>query len=419
MPAKLDRFLFYRYSEYERVGYQLKPTNMKQFWIGILLLAIACKKMDDYKKWGESGEIRYPATFDSLKVISGNQRVMITGLLTSDPSVTKFRVFWNSGSDSLEVPITRSGTVDTIRQIISNLPEGPMTFVIRTYDNAGNTSIPMNITGNVYGESFQTSVNQRGNRVVLSTAFNMDGSATINWANTDAYVGVLGMHLHYFDAWDRERDTIVPVQLKDQQTIVPGISIKKPIGYNTLYLPDSVGIDTFTVASKELSLFTEVGLLNAVAPVANMAFDGNRWATLRDWITNDAAKNHGGYGGTDKDSRKIYFEAGWGAPAIQNGKIHQVANLPPGKYSFEGSVDWFHQGSRNDVYLVVMPGDAGLPDVDNLNNAIAYKKLDNGSSIELPFEITEPGIVSIGLLLYMNDDGEAIRFNHLKLYIEQ
>jgi hypothetical protein len=54
-----------------------------------------------------------------------------------------------------------------------------------------------------------------------------------------------------------------------------------------------------------------------------------------------------------------------------------------------------------------------------MSTAMAYKKLDNGSYIELPFELTEAKTVSIGLVLYMNDDGEAIRFNNLKLYIEQ
>jgi len=400
---------------------------MKQYFTGIRLSLLAllltgivasCKKMDDYKKYGEGGEIIYPATFDSLKVIPGNGRVMITGLLTGDPGVTKYRVFWNNGSDSLEASITRKGKTDTIKQIVDHLPEGPMTFTLRTYDSKGNRSIPMIVTGNVYGASFQTSVNERGNRAVLKSVFNPDGSAVIAWANVDAYVGVLGMRIHFFDANDQARDTIVAAKLKDQQTTLPGISILKQITYNTLYLPDTVGIDTFSVAPNTLPLFTEVALLNNVHPVANVANDGSRWAILRDWISNDAVKNHNGYGGTDiSGDPKIYFEAGWGGGPVHNGKIYQVVTLPPGKYSFEGAIDWWYAGSHNDVYLMAADGSNGLPDVNNIGASFGYKKVDNGWGVTMDFTLTQQTTLSIGLLLDMADDGEAMRFNSLRLYI--
>jgi hypothetical protein len=401
---------------------------MKQYIISIrmvLLIAVlgsvvvSCKKMDDYKKFAEGGEIVYPATFDSLKVIPGNNRVMITGFLAGIPNVVKYRVYWNDGLDSLETSIIRKGKVDTIRQIISNLPEGPKTFIIRTYDDKGNRSIPMTITGNVYGANFQASVNERGNRAVLKSIFNKDGAAEITLADVDAYVNVLGMHIRYYDATDKVRDTVIPVKLKNQVAVVPGVSVQRPITYNTLFLPDTVGIDTFTVQAKTLDAYTEVTLLNNIHPVANQANDGNRWATLRDWITNSAAKNHNGYGGTDiSGDPRIYFEAGWGAPAIQNGKIYQVCTLPPGNYSFEGDIDWWYAGAKNDTYLVAASGANGLPDVSGLGTAISYKRVDNGSRVISTFTLTRQTTLSLGLLLDMADDGEAMRFNSLRLYIK-
>ncbi len=129
-----------------------------------------------------------------------------------------------------------------------------------------------------------------------------------------------------------------------------------------------------------------------------MANDGSRWAILRDWISNAAVKNHNGYGGTDiSGDPKIYFEAGWGAPGIYNGKIHQVVTLPPGKYKFEGSVDWFNKGSRNDTYLVAMPGTNGLPDVDQLGTAFASAKLESGWWWwDTTFELTQQTTFSHG-----------------------
>jgi hypothetical protein len=401
---------------------------MKQYIISIrivlliVLLAgvvVSCKKMDDYKKYAAGGEIIYPATFDSVKVIPGNNRVMITGLLAGIPNVVKFRVYWNDGLDSLEAPITRKLKIDTIRQIIGNLPEGPRTFTIRTFDDKGNRSIPMTVTGNVYGSNFQASVDERGNRAVLRSIIDKDGAAEISWANVDAYVGVLGMHIHYYDANDKAHDLIEPAKGKDQVTIIPDVSVLKPVTYNTLFLPDTVGIDTFTVAPATLPAFTEVTLLNNTHPVANQANDGSRWAVLRDWISNDAVKNHNGYGGTDiSGDAKIYFEAGWGAPAIQNGKIHQVLTLPPGNYSFEGDIDWWAVGAHNDTYLVAAAGGNGLPDVSSLGTAIASKRVDNGSHVTNTFTLTQQTTLSLGLVLDLGDDGEAMRFNSLRLYIK-
>jgi hypothetical protein len=186
-----------------------------------------------------------------------------------------------------------------------------------------------------------------------------------------------------------------------------------------LFLPDTVGIDTFTVAPKTLPAFTEVSLLNNIHPVASQANDGSRWAVLRDWVSNDAVKNHNGYGGTDiSGDAKIYFEAGWGAPAIQNGKIHQVLTLPPGNYSFEGDIDWWAVGAHNDTYLVAAAGGNGLPDVSNLGSTIAYKRVDNGSHIINTFTLSQQTTLSLGLVLDLADDGEAMRFNSLRLYIK-
>ncbi|AEV97843.1 hypothetical protein Niako_1472 [Niastella koreensis GR20-10] len=405
---------------------------MKQYIISIRIVllivvlggvVVSCKKMDDYKKYADGGEIIYPATFDSLKVIPGNGRAMITGLLSGIPNIVKFRVYWNDGLDSLEAPVVRKGKVDTIKQVIPNLPEGPRTFIVRTFDDKGNRSIPTTVTGNVYGANFQASVNERGNRAVFKTVFNKDGGAEITLADVDAYVNVLGMHIRYYDATNNVRDTVIPVQLKNQVAVVPGVSIQKPITYNTLYLPEPVGIDTFTVQAATLSAFTEVTLLNNIHPVANRANDGSRWATLRDWISNDAAQTHNtngvNYGGTDiSGDAKIYFEAGWGAPGITNGKIHQVCTLPPGNYSFEGEVDWWAVGSKNDSYLVAAAGANGLPDVSGLGTAISYKRVDNGSRAICTFTLTQQTTLSLGLLLDLASDGEAMRFNSLRLYIK-
>ena len=54
----------------------------------MLLLAgtyMACTKSDDYKKFTAKGEISYTGKLDSVKIMSGNNRVYIRGLFLSDP----------------------------------------------------------------------------------------------------------------------------------------------------------------------------------------------------------------------------------------------------------------------------------------------------------------------------------------------
>lgn len=381
----------------------------------------SCTKMDEYKKYEADGEIQYPGIFDSLKVIPGRNRALVTGVLLSDPKVVKYRIFWNGGLDSLEAPLKRSGSVDTLSQIVDNLPEGPITFEIHTYDANGNKSIPMTVSGAIYGDNFQSSINLRGNREVLGSGLTVDGAVRLVWADVEPYVGVVGMKISYSDVMDMEKDTIVPVQLSDQVTILPDASIQKPVTYHTLFIPDAYGIDTLTIGASQAPEVSEVSLLNNVHPVKVAESDGSRWANLLDWTANDQLKNHNGYGGTDisgGSDYKIFFEAGYGAPAIVDGKLYQKVTLPPGKYTFDGSIDWWNNGGQNQVYLVAAKGD-GLPDTNGLAMAIGYKMVDNGSDVQFSFELSQKTTLSLGCLVNLGDNGNSMRFNSLRLYINR
>jgi hypothetical protein len=379
----------------------------------------SCSKMDEYKKYEKDGEIQYPGIFDSLNVIPGRNRALITGILISDPKVEKYRIFWNGGLDSLEATLKRTGSVDSLSQIVDGLPEGPITFEIRTYDGDGNESIPMTVSGIIYGDNFQSSIDLRGNREVLASALNTDGSVQLKWADVEPYVGVVGMHIQYFDVLNRKKDTVVPVQLSDQVTTLPNASIIAPITFNTLFIPDAVGIDTLTIAATRAPEVSEVSLLNNTHPVKVSESDGSRWGNLLDWTTNDQLKNHNGYGGTDisgGSDYKIFFEAGYGAPAIVDGKLFQTVVLPPGKYTFDGSIDWWNNGGQNQVYLIAADG-VGLPNTNDISSAIGYKMVDNGSDVQFSFELTKQTQLSLGCLVNLGDNGNSMRFNSLRLYI--
>lgn len=389
----------------------------KTYWLAVLLLILAaCSKMNAYKKFEQGKEIIYPSPFDSLKVYSGKNRVLISGQLSGDPNVTKYRIFWNGGADSLEGDIHPGGGTDTLHQLISGLPEGPISFVVRTYDQSGNISIPMNITGNVYGPQFQASLDLRGNRLVLQSMLELSGAASINWADADGLVRLAGMDIRYYDYSGGYHDSIVAALPTGQVTLLPGFDVSKAYQYQTLYMPDSTSIDTFSVVTLTAPLLTEVHLLNNVTPATNSSNDGSRWAILNSWTTTSGAENHNGYGGIDMRDNSIFFEGGYGAPAVSNGKIYQIAQLPPGTYTFDGSVNWWNNNGNNYIYVVAASG-SGLPDVSTLSPAISYGQLTNGSDVQTQFSLTQATPVSVGLVMNMGDDGESIRFNSLRLYI--
>src|SRR3546814_9540915 len=89
-------------------------------------------------------------------------------------------------------------------------------------------------------------------------------------------------------------------------------------------------------------------LKNFAVPFQSETYDGARWGTLKDWVTNDAMRNQGPagnkiYGGYDNINNSGSFglqKWGNGDPAIVNGKVYQTVTLPAGDYE----VTWTTEG---------------------------------------------------------------------------
>ncbi len=213
-------------------------TYIFLFSVGI----ISCQKMDAYKDRFQKGEeISYPGIMDSVKVRSGNNRAMITGLFMSDPKIVKYRIYWNGGLDSLEKNITRSAGTDTVRDIISNLPEGNSSFSIRTFDAAGNKSVLVNTSGNIYGSNYQSGII---NRAYTSAEFPVPSRLIIDWL--EAASNLISTSVVY-DAVNGTRKVFLTSNNGAHKDTISDI---KP-GTNALvlskYLPEPASIDTFQV----------------------------------------------------------------------------------------------------------------------------------------------------------------------------
>jgi len=374
--------------------------NGKMFaWLLLPLLVTAviasCSKMDDYKKYTEGGEISYTGKIDSVKVFSGHNRVVIRGLFLADPKVSICKVYWNNMADSIIVPVTRNNTVDTLNVSVPNVKEGIQNFIIYTYDKNGNKSIPVYKTGRAYGDRYQSSLT---NRSITAAQTSEKGETAIIWQGMDRLTGVFATEVVYTNSSNVAKTILVPI---DQDTTnIPDFKTSSSIKYRTLFMPDTVSIDTFKTEYTERLIpkftktdVTNLYLKNAGTPLKSSS-SGSRWGILADWTTTAPVKNASGFGGFEIRSGVgfISLEAGWGLPDVTNGMIYQTTTLPAGSYSFElGGVD---QDTKSTKYIVVANG-TSLPNVTDVpSKSIAYVSLS--SATKLAFTLTEPTTVSIG-----------------------
>lgn len=388
------------------------------YWIVTLLFMVsACSKIDDYRdKFMSGGAIVYTGKMDSVQIFPGRGRVEVNGLFISDPNITKYRVYWSGRTDSVEVPVTRSPNVDTAKVIIGNLPEGQISFEIRTYDAMGNSSVPVFMTSSVYGDLYQASLINRG---IADASMQDDGAALITWQDLSGSSGVISMEIQYTDEAGAAHDTLIDAIASGQTTVLPGYKIGSSFSYKTAFLPSPTAIDTFYVAYEAHSVradVTSIYLSNAGPGVQNASFDG-RWGTLAaPWITNAAAKNKDGgtNGGYTSDWRwghngQICWET-WGNTPVTDGKIYQPTSqpLPSGNYTI--TFQYYSEiQSNSSVYCVVAPGNGGIPSLEHLTDALAYTLLFNGANVgatspnteevkSFSFTLDSPQVVSIGFL---------------------
>lgn len=210
---------------------------------------------DNYKPYIKNGEKIFTGKVDSLVSFPGSNRLQLRWLLVSDPKITKCKVFWNNGADSLLVPVHKSDTTDTITVNINNLEEGLYTFDVYTYDDAGHSSVKAEVTGTVYGENY---INSISNRALDSAIYYPDTKQVeIKWFGIGQ--GAVVMDLEYTDSLGnlvKKQITAatsfsgVPLGFLETDTLhayQDGTTFK----YRTGYLPVGNAIDTFYTDYRE------------------------------------------------------------------------------------------------------------------------------------------------------------------------
>lgn len=251
---------------------------------GIICSLSSCKDMDSiYQEYIVPNGLSYPGKALNPVVYAGKNRVKVSWLRGSDPKIIKARVYWNNYTDSTEVDVP-SGK-DTISCIIEDLPENTYSFFIRTYDEKGNVSIPVEVRGTSYGEKYQAGILNRA----IKNAIITESTVRIEWGTIDT-LSAYTTEVRYTNAAGEIQS--LQAMSNENASVISDIKSGTTFLYRTLYVPNHLAIDTFYtdfLENKEYLLeksgWRVIGFSTQHPGAANLAsnvIDGNpatRWHT--------------------------------------------------------------------------------------------------------------------------------------------
>jgi hypothetical protein len=157
------------------------------FILFAIVLAFAfgsCKEQDGiYKEYVVENGYRYPQKAMSPCVKAGYGRLRVQWLKAKDPTVVAARIYWNSYKDSLDIDL--KNFTDTITVDISkNIGENSQTFYIFTFDEDGNKSIPVEVSGTPYTAAYIMNFYDRKYKDI-SRSKDMVGTITMDAVTND------------------------------------------------------------------------------------------------------------------------------------------------------------------------------------------------------------------------------------------
>jgi len=371
--------------------------------------------MDDYLKYID--EIpTYTGIVDSVNFRSGDERVVFTGLLTSDPKIKKVKILWNSRKDSLVLDINRTSGVDTLIHSIP-LPEGRYNFEVISYDNKDIPSITVRKAGVSYGNEYKAGLYNRPIKKMEKEG----NDVVIEWYNGD--VTSPFVKVDYEDSSNNIRTVKVPVSAEN--TTLKDYKSMSVIKLQAYYLPNEAAVDTFKAVVEErvaLENITGNYIVNPGNPFLRGDGGDGKWGTLQGWqytpnILNQNGNTAGGWS-TDAGGAIHLESRDWGGDGFTNGKIYQTITLSAGKYSLEYYSDGFG-GNATSMFVVALGN--GLPDIENAEgNTLAHEIKQDGDvtgNHTIYFQLDKEETVTLGWTVTIPGSNTWYHINWIKLMI--
>lgn len=208
--------------------------------IGVILGFSSCDSQTDiYEKYIVPNGLIYPGPVQDPITYPGDNRIKISWLKGTDPRVQKARIFWNNYTDSVELSV--AADIDTVNYVINPIAENTYSFMVHTYDDEGNKSIPVEVLGTVYGDNYRGMLTNR----LLKSAYYDGQDLKLNWGTAEN--SEVGIHVNWTDT--NGSNQTIDAEPTDTETLLPYFDIDEPLSYSTTYKPDSLAIDVFQAAT--------------------------------------------------------------------------------------------------------------------------------------------------------------------------
>lgn len=219
---------------------QMKNNYLLVALFGIFFLASCEDFMDIHKEYIEGGEIIYAPKPDTISFIAGHERILFRCRAYNSPNVKSVNVYWNDGLDSLIIPVTFNAGLDSIEQVIDNMPEKSYTFHVCMVDNFNHRSLTVTDFGSAYGDAYVATLNNRRIKEVTLS----DKGATIDWYS--APEGLVRNEVRYTRNDGSKAVAVVP---KEEYSVTcADIQAGSFFEYRSLFIPEEEAIDTFATA---------------------------------------------------------------------------------------------------------------------------------------------------------------------------
>jgi hypothetical protein len=224
------------------------------------LLASCSQKPDDFKDFLNGQELKYPGAITQTFTRPGNLRLGIGWSPSPDPSVTKYKVYWNNYADSVEVLASTHSPSDTVFTIINGLQEYTYSFFVHSFDAKGNRSIPVEIqNARVYGNTYRNSLMNRPiNLTEPYKLLNDDGNEiTLNFLEPDSTNTIT--YIRYTSTGNEQKE--VSLQPDENTITLNDYKYGTKVAYQSHYKPDRIALDTFPTSMVDTFPPIEFGIV--------------------------------------------------------------------------------------------------------------------------------------------------------------
>lgn len=198
----------------------------------VTLTLAACGDLyETHEKYLKMGEEVYIGSADSLQANGGFNRIELKWKLNTDPRIDKCVITWNGCEQPVEMKLEPTG--DFVSKIL-DMPEGKYIFSLVIKSETDKESLLKTISGESYGERYQTRLPQRGINSISATL----AGATINWAPEE---GCIGVSLSYTN--NKGTKKTIKIGADDETTLIPDFVPGSAFTLSTLFKPELNAID--------------------------------------------------------------------------------------------------------------------------------------------------------------------------------